>query len=72
MFLLYKIFSKLPFCPFLAMNINMLNDLFPIVSYASSSDDESEAEAMDVVAAETPAERGKQTLQQTTKFMPQH
>ena len=50
------------------MNINALNDLFPIVSYASSSDDESEAEAMDVVAAPTSAERGKQTLQQTTKF----
>ena len=53
------------------MNINALNDLFPIVSYASSSDDESEADAMDVVAAPPSAERGKQILQQTTKLTPQ-
>ena len=49
------------------MNINMLNDLFPIVSYASSSDDESETDAMDVVAAPPSAERGKLPLQQKKK-----
>ena len=41
------------------MNINALNDLFPIVAYGSSSDDESSVEDMDVVAEPTPAERGK-------------
>ena len=46
------------------MNINALNDLFPIVSYASSSD-ESEAEAMDMVAELTPAERGKLSSRKT-------
>ena len=64
MFLLQ--FFKLPFCPFLAMNINSLNDLFPIVPYGSSSDDESTVDDMDVVVAPPSAERGEQNLQQTT------
>ena len=41
------------------MNINALNDLFPIVSYGSSSDGESSADDMDVVAAPPSAERGE-------------
>ena len=54
------------------MNINALNDLFPIVAYGSSSDDESTADDMDIVVTSPSAERVKQTLQQTTKFTPQH
>ena len=50
------------------MNINILNDLFLIVAYRSSSDDESTVDDMDVVAEPTPAERGKLIIQQTRKF----
>ena len=55
--------SKLPFfVQFIAMNINMLNELFPIVPY-TNSDDESDVEPMDVANASPSAERGKQLLQ---------
>ena len=54
-----KFFLSYLFLSILAMNINALNDLFPIVAYGSSSDDESSVEDMDVVAEPTPAECGK-------------
>ena len=44
------------------MNINMLNELFPIVPY-TNSDNESDVEPMDVANASPSAERGKQLLQ---------
>ena len=45
------------------MNINTLNDLFPIVPYGSDSDSDKE---MEIVAAPTSAEHGKLVLQQNT------